>query len=190
MDEGDESDDGSNGGSDGGSDGSDKFDQRKVSIIRLGMLESSGFQKYSTLLVIQLFSRRLCLCHCLCIRLCLCICVPNSFLNSYYHKLSENVWVWGSGACRSGDVTMAGQPNKQGKIGLLSQWTMDGWDEQLSKAYCRRIPFHLFDVLLLFKNLNHTHPLRLNQPNNSIFMPRWEYPYNSNLSFSCNIFIL
>ena len=82
---------GSNGGSDGGSDGSDKFDQREVSIIRLGMLESSGFQKYSTLLVIQLFSRRLCLCHCLSIRICLCICFPNSFLNSYFHKLSENV---------------------------------------------------------------------------------------------------
>ena len=30
------------------------------------------------------------------------------------------------------DVTIAGQrPNKQkGKIELLSQWTMDGWDEQ------------------------------------------------------------
>ena len=39
------------------------------------MLESSGFRKYSTLLVIQSFSPRLCLCHCLCIRLCLCICV-------------------------------------------------------------------------------------------------------------------
>ena len=61
-------------------------------------LESSGFRKCSTLLVIQLFSPRLCLCHCLCIRLCLCICVPYSFLISYYHKLSENVWVWGSGA--------------------------------------------------------------------------------------------
>ena len=101
------------------------------------MLESSGFRKYSTLLVIQLFSRRLCLCHCLCIRLCLCICVPNSFLNSYYHKLSENVWVWGCGASRSeiwSDVTMAGRTNKrttkQGKIGLLSQWTMEGWDEK------------------------------------------------------------
>ena len=96
----------------------------EVSTIRLGMLESSGFRKYSTLLVIQLFSRRLCLCHCLCIRLCLCICVPNSFLNSYYHKLSENVWVWGCGATRSEiwmGVTIAGrQPNKQGKIGLLS----------------------------------------------------------------------
>ena len=97
------------------------------------MLESSGFRKYSTLLVIQLFSRRLCVCHCLCIRLCLCICVPNSFLNSYYHKLSENVWVWGCGASRSeiwSDVTMAGRTNKQGKIELLSQWTMEGWDEQ------------------------------------------------------------
>jgi len=33
-------------------------------------------------------------------------------LNSYYHKLSENVLVWGSGARRSGggeDVTIAGQ---------------------------------------------------------------------------------
>ena len=60
--------------------------------------------KYCSLLVIQLFSRRLCLCHCLCIRLCLCICVPNSFLNSYYHKLSENVWVWGSRGSRSGDL--------------------------------------------------------------------------------------
>ena len=97
-------DGGSNCGSDGGSDGSDKVDQREVSIVRLGMLESSGLRRYSTLLVIQLFSRRLCLCHCLCIRLCLCICVPNSFLNSYYHKLSENVWVWGSRGSRSGDL--------------------------------------------------------------------------------------
>ena len=69
--------------------------------------------------MIQLFSRCLCLFHCLCIRLCLCICVPYSFLNSYYHKLSENVWVWGSGASRSGggeDVTIAGQrPTDQPK---------------------------------------------------------------------------
>ena len=96
-----------------------------VSTIILGMLESSGFRKYSTLLVIQLFSRRLCLCHCLCIRLCLCICVPYSFLNSYYHKLSENVWVWGSGASRSGggeDVTIAGRTDEQkGKIEVLSR---------------------------------------------------------------------
>ena len=58
-------------------------------------------------------------------------------LNSYYHKLSENVWVWGCGATRSeiwSDVTIAGQTNEQtkGKIGLLSQWTMEGWDEQLN----------------------------------------------------------
>ena len=88
--------DGGDGGD--GSDGGDRgceVDQGEVSTIRLGTLESSGFRKYSTLLVIQLFSRRLCLCHCLCIRLCLCICVPYSFLNSYYYKLSENVWVWG-----------------------------------------------------------------------------------------------
>merc|ERR1712240_689597 len=77
---------------------------RGVSTIRLGMLESSGFRKYSTLLVTQLFSPRLCLCHCLCIRLCICICVPYSFLISYYHKLSENVWVWGSRGSRSGDL--------------------------------------------------------------------------------------
>ena len=38
------------------------------------MAESSGPRKYSTLLVIRLFSRRLCLCHCLCICLCICIC--------------------------------------------------------------------------------------------------------------------
>ena len=87
-----------------------------VSTIILGKLESSGFRKYSTLLVIQLFSRRLCLCHCLCIRLCLCICVPNSFLNIYYHKLSENVWVRGCWATRSEiwtDVTMAGRTDEQ-----------------------------------------------------------------------------
>ena len=82
-------------------DGGGEVDQGEVSTIILGMLESSGFRKYSTLLVIQLFSRRLCVCHCLCIRLYLCICVPYSFLNGYYHKLSENVWVWGSGASRS-----------------------------------------------------------------------------------------
>ena len=76
-----------------GAKGTEEVDQGEVSTIILGMLESSGFRKYSTLLVIQLFSRHLCVCHCLCIRLCLCICVPYSFLNSYFHKLSENVWV-------------------------------------------------------------------------------------------------
>merc|ERR1712004_242475 len=95
-----------------------------VSTIRLGMLESSGFRKYSTLLVIQLFSPRFCLCHCLCIRLCLCICVPYSILNSYYHKLSENVWAWGSRGSRSGDLVgcyHSGTNNRQkGKIELLS----------------------------------------------------------------------
>ena len=88
------------------------------------------FLKGGLPLVIQLFSRRLCVCHRLCIRICLCICVPNSVLNSYYHKLSENVWVWGLGEVEVeiwSDVTMAGrQPTKQGKIGLLSQWTMEG----------------------------------------------------------------
>ena len=117
-------------GGDGG-DGVGEVEQGEVSTIRLGMLESSGFRKYSTLLVIRLFSRRLCLCLChfLCICLCLCICVPNSFLNCYYHKLSENVWVWGCGATKSeiwSDVTMAGRTTKQGKIELLSQRTMEG----------------------------------------------------------------
>ena len=93
--------------------GAEGADQGEVSTIILGMLESSGFRKYSTLLVIQLFSRRLCVCHCLCIRLCLCICVPYSFFNSYYYKLSENVWVLGSVASRSGDVAIAGRPNKR-----------------------------------------------------------------------------
>ena len=100
-------------GGDGG-DGGGEVDQGDVPTIRLGLLDSSGFRKYSTLLVIQLFSRRLCLCHCLCIRLC--ISVPNSFLNSYYHRLSENVWVLGCGATRSEiwtGVTIAGQPNNQ-----------------------------------------------------------------------------
>ena len=92
------------GGRGDGGDGGGEVDQGEVSTISLGMLELSGFRKYSTLLVIQLFSWRLCFCHCLCIRLCLCICVPNSFLNSYYHKLSENVWVWGSKGSRSGDL--------------------------------------------------------------------------------------
>ena len=85
--------------------------------------------------MIQLFSRCLCLCH------CLCICVPNSFLNSYYHKLSENVWVWGSRASRSeiySDVTIAGQ-RQQGKIKLLSQWTMEGWDEHLIQRACAMV---------------------------------------------------
>ena len=39
-------------GADGGDGGSD-VDLGEVSTIRLGMLESSGFRKYSTLLVIQ-----------------------------------------------------------------------------------------------------------------------------------------
>ena len=45
---------------------------------------------------------------------------------------------------KSGDLVgchHSGTTNKKGKIGLLSQWTMDGWDEQMSKkkkptSYC------------------------------------------------------
>ena len=40
----------------------------------------------------------------------------NSFLNSYYHKLSENVWVRGCWATRSDiwtDVTIAGRTDKK-----------------------------------------------------------------------------
>ena len=46
----------------------------------------------------------------------------SKFLNGYYQKLSENVWVGGSGASRSGDVTMGGQraTKQKGKIELLS----------------------------------------------------------------------
>ena len=47
--------------------GAEGADQGEVSTIILGMLESSGFRKYSTLLVIQLLFRRLFLFHCLCI---------------------------------------------------------------------------------------------------------------------------
>ena len=56
-----------------------------------------------------------------------------------YHKLSEIVWVWGCGATRSEiwtGVTIAGrQTTKQRKIGLLSQWTTEGWDEQNTQGF-------------------------------------------------------
>ena len=48
-------------------------DQSEVSIIIFGMIESSGFQKYSISLVFQALF--LCLCRCLCHCLCLCISV-------------------------------------------------------------------------------------------------------------------
>ena len=87
--------------------------------------------------MILLFSRRLCRCNCLCICLCLCICVPYSFLNSYYHKLSENIWVWGSRGSRSGDLVRcyhsgttdrpkrkdrATQPLDHGKLRWAKRW--------------------------------------------------------------------
>ena len=83
--QGDHSDEGDGGNQGNRGDEGDQGDQGyeikqggqgEVSTIILGMLESSGFRKHSTLLVIQLLSRRLYLCH------CLCICVPYSFLNS------------------------------------------------------------------------------------------------------------
>ena len=55
--DGGDGDDGVDGGDGGdGGDRGGEVDQGEVSTIRLGMLESSGFRKYSTLLVIQLFS--------------------------------------------------------------------------------------------------------------------------------------
>ena len=68
----------------------------QVSITIIGMLESSGFQKYTTRWVLQLLYPCLCLCRRLFRCLCLCICVPISFLNSYFHKLEEYVWLKGS----------------------------------------------------------------------------------------------
>ena len=43
------------------------------------MLESSGFQKYSTPVVFQLFYRRLCLCLCHCLCICISVCICNSW---------------------------------------------------------------------------------------------------------------
>ena len=54
-----------------------------------GLGVSSGFRKYSTLLVFQLLSWRLRLCLCMCNCLCLCICVPLPQMNSYCNELSE-----------------------------------------------------------------------------------------------------
>ena len=82
---------GDKGNQDNVGDQEDQDGQEGVFSIILGMLESLGFLKYSTLLVFQLFSWRLSLCHSLCNRLRLCISVPFSFLNSHYHKLSEYV---------------------------------------------------------------------------------------------------
>ena len=45
-------------------------------------------------------------------------CFTINVSQSHDHKLSENVWVWASGASRSGggeDVTIAGRTNKQTK---------------------------------------------------------------------------
>ena len=77
---------------------------RTMWVTRKTRMARGGFLKYRTLLVFQLFSWRLSLCHSLCNRLRLCISVPFSFLNSYHHKLSENIWVWGSRGSRSGDL--------------------------------------------------------------------------------------
>ena len=120
-----------------GAKGAEEVDQGEVSTIILGMLESSGFRKYSTLLVIRLFSRCLSLCHWLCICLCLCICVPNSFLNRYYHKFISFQKMYGFGGVGQVEVRFGqmspwwderttNRTTKQGKIGLLSQWTMEG----------------------------------------------------------------
>ena len=60
----------------------------------------------------QVLSWRPHLCLCLCLRLricncyCLCICVTVPFLNSSWHELSENVWVWGCGTVRSAEFDL------------------------------------------------------------------------------------
>ena len=138
---------------DEGAEGAEGADQEEVFTIILGMLESSGFRKYSTLLVIQLHSRRLCLCLCLCIRLCICICVPYSFLNSYYQKLSENVWVWGSGASRSWDVTIAGRTNKQPNKERQSQSANGPWKDEMSNFmyhFYKKCPMPSLNIYIVF----------------------------------------
>ena len=137
--------------------GAEEVDQGEVSTIILGMLESSGFRKCSTMLMNQLFSRRLCHCHCLCIRLYLCICVPYSFLNSYYHKLSENVWVWGSVASRSGDVTIAGRTDEQTirkdrANSAIRQWKAEMSNSCKQKYAFARCPTSYANSFRLFKH--------------------------------------
>ena len=64
-----------------------------------------------------------------------CICVPYSFLNSYFHKLSENVWVRESGARSFGEfwsgVTIARRTNKE-------RWGYSAngpWKAEMSNKY-------------------------------------------------------
>ena len=61
SDQGDKGDKGDQG------DQGDEGEQGEVSTIMLGLLESSGFRKYGTLSVFQLFSERICLDICICV---------------------------------------------------------------------------------------------------------------------------
>ena len=51
-------------------------------------------------------------------------------------------------------VTIAGQPNnrtnEQGKIGLLSQWTMEGWDEQYSWSCLKTSAVYVFVLIMAY----------------------------------------
>ena len=67
---------------------------------------SFGSHQITTIFVCWVFQVLcLCLCRRLCHCLCICICVPFIFItiysnNNYYHKLSENAWVWGCGVTK------------------------------------------------------------------------------------------
>ena len=57
------------------------------------------------------------------------------------HILAENIWFVWSRTADSGDKwrcyrcgTYGRQTNEQGKIGLLSQWMLDGWVSQFGSA--------------------------------------------------------
>ena len=64
------------------------IDHWEVSNIILGMLESSGFWKYSTQLLCQ------CLCHCHCLYSCHCLCIHVPF---YFWRSFQNILWWLSG---------------------------------------------------------------------------------------------
>ena len=55
------------------------------------------------------------------------------------------------------DVTIAGRRRRrrrQGKIGLLSQWTMEGWDEQYLYWYWGEVPCLMWTTLRCFQELS------------------------------------
>ena len=114
---------------------------------------------------------------CLCLRICnchcLCICVTLPSLNSSWHELSENVWVWGLGTVRSAAFNLWAK---------CRGWVVGGPDKRTSWSDLVGVRQKRAQYLITDGTLTKTNPWLLSHQLRKSYFESLERVFGSNLA--------